>query len=123
MNLTRIIEAIHQHPEYHRVGMILSHQGVVRGVSRDNGPVSGISLTVDEDRLRQIVDTEKKSPGIVELVVEITNRTELAVGEDIMLIVVAGDIREHVIPVLERTLNAVKKTVTHKIEHPVSEVV
>ncbi len=123
MNLAGIIDEIRQHPEFDRVGMILSHQGVVRGVSRDGRPVSGITLEVDHDRLRHIVEAEKKSPGIIELIVKITDHTELSVGDDIMLIVAAGDIREHVIPVLERTLNAVKQTVTHKIEHMVSEVV
>lgn len=123
MNLASIINEIRQHPEFERVGMILSHQGVVRGVSRGGRPVSGITLKVDRDRLRDIVNAEKKSPGIIELVVKITDQTQLAVGDDIMLIVVAGDIRENVIPVLERTLNSVKQTVTHKIEHAVSEMV
>jgi hypothetical protein len=31
-----------------------------------------------------------------------------------MFIVVAGDLRDHVIPVLEDTLNAIKKRVTRK---------
>jgi hypothetical protein len=31
--------------------------------------------------------------------------------------VVAGDLRDHVIPVLEDTLNAIKRRVTRKTEH------
>jgi molybdopterin synthase catalytic subunit len=38
------------------------------------------------------------------------------VGDDVMFIVVAGDLRDHVIPVLEDTLNAIKERVTHKTE-------
>jgi molybdopterin synthase catalytic subunit len=38
------------------------------------------------------------------------------VGDDVMVLVVAGDIRDTVIAVLERTLNAVKSTVTSKTE-------
>jgi hypothetical protein len=34
-----------------------------------------------------------------------------------MHLVVAGDIRDRVIPVLEDTLNAIKGKVTHKTEH------
>jgi len=37
-------------------------------------------------------------------------------GDDVMVLVVAGDIRDTVISVLERTLNAVKSTVTSKTE-------
>jgi molybdopterin synthase catalytic subunit len=38
------------------------------------------------------------------------------VGDDVMLLLVAGDIRENVIPVLYDTLNAIKTTVTEKTE-------
>jgi molybdopterin synthase catalytic subunit len=38
------------------------------------------------------------------------------VGDDIMLLVVAGDIRENVIAVLNDTLNAIKTSVTNKTE-------
>jgi molybdopterin synthase catalytic subunit len=45
------------------------------------------------------------------------NEGELKVGDDLLLIAVAGDIRENVIPVLTDTLNTVKKSVTSKTEH------
>jgi hypothetical protein len=35
-----------------------------------------------------------------------------------MHLIVAGDIRENVIPVLRDTLEAIKTTVTEKIEYP-----
>jgi molybdopterin synthase catalytic subunit len=55
-------------------------------------------------------------PGIVDILVEI-NEGSLKVGDDLLTIVVAGDIREHVIPVLTDTLNAVKARGTRKQEH------
>jgi molybdopterin synthase catalytic subunit len=39
------------------------------------------------------------------------------VGEDVMYIVVAGDIRENVISALQDTLNTIKSTVTQKTQY------
>ena len=40
----------------------------------------------------------------------------MTVGDDVMVLVVAGDVRENVIAVLEETLNEIKTTVTSKTE-------
>jgi len=117
MDVKPILDSIRSRPDFNNVGMILVHHGVVRGTSKDGCPVSGLTLSVDRKRLAEIIAMEKTSPGIVDIRIEITDGVELVPGEDIMVIAVAGDIRENVIPVLERTLNAVKKTVTKKIEH------
>ncbi|MBE9530264.1 MAG: molybdenum cofactor biosynthesis protein MoaE [Proteobacteria bacterium] len=116
MDLTHMIDTIKNHPAYHRAGMILCHNGVVRDTSRDGRKVSGLTLSVDHEKLRQVVETNKKKPGIVEILVEIAENRNLAVGDDVMLLVVAGDIRENVIAVLSDTLNAIKTTVTQKTE-------
>jgi molybdopterin synthase catalytic subunit len=39
MTINRLIEQIKRNPDYDRVGMILTHNGVVRGTSRDGRPV------------------------------------------------------------------------------------
>jgi molybdopterin synthase catalytic subunit len=116
MGLTALVERVKSHPDYARVGMILCHNGVVRGTSRDGRPVSGLTLAVDSEALDSILVEQRKRPGIVEILVEVRDGT-LNVGDDVMFIVVAGDLRDHVIPVLEDTLNAIKKQVTHKTEH------
>ena len=48
--------------------------------------------------------------------VDIAADRDLAVGDDVMLLAVAGDIRENVIATLSDTLNAIKATVTSKTE-------
>ena len=48
---------------------------------------------------------------------EIAADRDLAVGDDVMLLAVAGDIRENVIETLRDTLNAIKTTVTAKTEY------
>ena len=42
---------------------------------------------------------------------------ELTIGDDLLLIAVAGDIRENVIPALSDTLNAIKARGTLKTEY------
>ncbi|MBS3732798.1 MAG: molybdenum cofactor biosynthesis protein MoaE [Desulfobacterales bacterium] len=117
MDQNRLIEKIKAHPEYHRVGMMLTHHGVVRGTSRDGRPVSGVRLQVKDEQVAGIIASEKQSPGIVEILVEFTDKAELAVGEDIMLIAVAGDFRENVLSCMSRMIDAVKQLVTAKTEN------
>ncbi|MGC9324698.1 MAG: molybdenum cofactor biosynthesis protein MoaE [Desulfomonilia bacterium] len=116
MNINAMIEDIKSRNDYHKVGMILCHNGVVRGTSRDGSPVSLVVVTADQDAIRNIVEEQKKRPGIVDILVEV-NEGELSVGDDLMMIVVAGDIREHVIPALSDTLNLIKASATHKTEY------
>jgi len=116
MALNEMINDIKRHPDADRIGMILSHTGIVRGSSRDGRSVSGLSVSVDHRQLEQIIEREKRSPGIIDIRVETVENRPLAVGDEIMRLVVAGDTRANVIPALERTLNAVKETVTHKTE-------
>ena len=116
MSLTRLIDNIKKHPDYHQAGMILCHNGVVRSTSRDGRKVSGLTISVDNKKLEQVIASSKKTPGIVEILVEINENRKLSVGDDVMFLVVAGDIRENVIQVLADTLNAIKTTVTSKTE-------
>ena len=116
MKLEQIIEKIKQHPDYHQAGMILTHNGVVRQTSRDGRKVTGLRVAVDRKKLTDIVARKKETPGIVEILVEIFDERDLAVGDDVMFLVVAGDIREIVIATLKETLDEIKSTVTKKTE-------
>lgn len=116
MNIADFIDAIKKHTDYEKVGMILCHNGVVRGTSRDGRKVSGLKVAVDHEKLRQIIQEQKKRPGIVEILVQIDENRNLSVGDDVMLLVVAGDIRDNVIAALKDTLDAIKTTVTQKTE-------
>jgi molybdopterin synthase catalytic subunit len=89
---------------------------VVRGTSRDGRKVTGLRVAVDRERLEQVLRQQRSHPGIVDIQVEIAADRDLSIGDDVMLLVVAGDIREHVIETLSETLNAIKTTVTAKTE-------
>ena len=116
MDMNALIAAIKRRPDYHKVGMILCHNGVVRGSSRDGSPVSTVTVRADRAAIDRVVAEQRKRPGIVEILVEV-NEGDLRVGDDLLAILVAGDIREHVIPVLTDTLNLIKAHGTKKIEH------
>jgi molybdopterin synthase catalytic subunit len=117
MDITKLIQTIKQHPEYNNAGMILCHNGVVRRTSRDGREVTGLRVKVDHQQLEQVMSENKTRPGIVDILVDITEDQDLAVGDDVMALVVAGDIRENVISVLSDTLNAIKTAVTSKTEY------
>jgi molybdopterin synthase catalytic subunit len=117
VNINRILESIKNHPDFEKVGMVLCHNGVVRGTSRDGRAVKGLRVAVDHQKLAHIISEQKKIAGIVDIKVEIAEDRDLAVGDDVMLLLVAGDIRENVIAVLTDTLNLIKSTVTRKTEY------
>lgn len=116
MNANALLEKIKSRSDYDQAGMILCHNGVVRGSSRDGRKVNGLRVAVDEAKLARVIDDQKARPGIIEILVEINADRDLAVGDDVMYLVVAGDIRENVIAALADTLDAIKSTVTHKTE-------
>jgi molybdopterin synthase catalytic subunit len=116
VDMNALIARVRARDDFHKVGMILCHNGVVRGTSRDGAPVSAVDVRAEWEAIDAIVAEQKARPGIVEILVEV-NEGRLKVGDDLLAIVVAGDIREHVIAVLTDTLNAVKARGTRKQEH------
>ena len=117
MNIATLLAEIKKNPDFDKVGMILCHNGVVRATARDGREVKGLSVTVNHEKLDQIIREQKQKPGIIDIRVNIVEHRDLAVGDDIMHLIVAGDIRENVISVLKDTLDAIKMQVTSKTEY------
>ena len=117
MNIEQMMQQIKNHTDFDKVGMVLCHNGVVRATSRDGRKVSGLRVSVDHQKLDRILSEQKQKPGILDIRVEIAENRQLDVGDDVMLLLVAGDIRENVIAVLTDTLNLIKTTVTEKTEY------
>ena len=117
MNINDMVKKIKEHPDYHKAGMVLCHNGVVRETSRDGRNVTGLKVAVDHRKLDQVITKNRNRPGIIDILIDIAEDRDLVVGDDVMVLVVAGDIRENVIRVLEDTLNEVKATVTSKTEY------
>jgi molybdopterin synthase catalytic subunit len=117
MNIAKTLDEIKKHPNFEKVGMILCHNGVVRATTRDGRKVKGLKVAVDHDKLEKIIIEQSQKPGIVDIEVNIVENKNLAVGDDIMHLTVAGDIRENVISVLKETLDLIKTQVTEKTEY------
>jgi molybdopterin synthase catalytic subunit len=115
MSMMDLIDRVKARPDYGRVGMIICHNGVVRGMARDGRPVREMTVEADHARLAEIIAEMRGRPGIVEVLAEV-REGKLQVGDDIMYVVVAGDFREHCFHVLEDTVNFIKRDVTKKTE-------
>jgi len=111
-----MIEQVRKNTDPSKVGMITSHLGVVRRTSRSGGEVLRIDVVYDQKAIQTIILDIKKMPGIAEVLVE-TREGRLNVGEEIMAVVVAGDIRENVFPALVSAVNRIKKEASKKKEH------
>ena len=109
------IAEIRTRPGSSAIGMILAHQGIVRGTSRAGEPVTGMSLSADLTRFEEVLADAGTWPGIF-AVRGWVNEGELAVGDDIMRLVVAGDIREHVFEGLQRLVSLIKTEVVRESE-------
>ena len=60
MNMESMMNQIKQHPDYHKAGMILCHNGVVRVTSREGDEVTGLKVSVDHKRLDEIIKEQRK---------------------------------------------------------------
>lgn len=96
-------------PEAAGIGMYLMHNGVVRGHARDGAAVTGMDLAYDRRRLEEIKAEIAARPGVIALRAWI-NEGKLDVGDDIMRVLVAGDIRENVFGALQEFVRLVKTT-------------
>jgi len=113
----RWVEDVKAQPGAERIGMILVHRGVVRGTSRSGERVGGMDLSVDRGRLDEVVAEARTWDGIVAVRAWV-NEGRLDVGDDIMTVLVAGDIREHVFEALQRLVGLIKTGVVTEEESP-----
>ena len=115
MKLEEIVAQVKAHPRISEAGMILCHNGIVRGTSRDGQKVREIKVKANYEALIKIIEEIKSRPGIIEALAEV-NEGNLKVGEDIMLVAIAGDIREHVFPALQDLVQQIKQQIAEKEE-------
>jgi molybdopterin synthase catalytic subunit len=97
------------------VGMYLSHNGVVRSFSRDGRTVTGMDLSMNQELLDTALDDARQMPGIT-FVRAWVNSGHLEVGDDIMYVLVGGDIRENVFDALQTLVRTIKTRVVTENE-------
>ena len=115
MDLNTMIQAIKTNTKFHNVGMIASHIGIVRSFSRNGKTVTELGVEFDKNKVEEIANDTRSLPGIVDILIN-TNSGHLNVGDEIMTIVVAGDIRENVFPALTTAVNRLKSEAATKNE-------
>ena len=102
-------------PASRECGMFLFHSGTVRETAKarvrggrtDTLPVSGMRFSYDAERVEQTRRRALEMPGIFIARVWLASG-ELQVGDDIMLVLVGGDIRPHVIDALNALVGGIK---------------
>lgn len=118
MTLCDLLEKVRNKVDFNKVGMFACHNGVVRGTTRDGRKVSKLTVFCDKAKWDEILSEMRKRPGI-SAVEAYLYEGERRLGDDLLFIVVAGDVREHVFPVLEETLNRLKTEAIKKVEEVV----
>ncbi len=107
------------------VGMYLIHNGVVRETARakvrqgqtDTEPVRSMVFSYDKQAVEKAVEMAHRMEGIGYVRVWL-NQGRLAVGEDLMVLLIGGDIRPHVMAAMDWLLHEIKtRCVTEKEEY------
>ena len=117
------LEEAKEDPQAAACGMYLFHNGVVRQTARasvrqgEKGlpPVAGLILSCDEQKVREAVRKAKEMPGIYYARVWL-NEGELKVGDDMMRVLVGGDIRPRVIDALQALVEEIKRNCVKETE-------
>lgn len=119
MDISKTIAELKSRPDFSdHVGMLLIHNGTVRSWSRnDRSAVKSIEVLPDHQKIRALRDEFLRHDGIYEIIIK-ANEGTLTPGDDLLFIIVAGDIREHVKPVLAELLDRVKAEAVTKRELP-----
>lgn len=104
-----------QDPSASKIGMYLTHNGVVRQTPKaqvregavDAAPVSGMEFSYDKEKVEAAIKETYKMEGIYYVRTWI-NSGRLDVGDDIMYVMIGGDIRPHVVDALQFLVGKIK---------------
>lgn len=112
---TKLMQDIRSHPEIGSAGMILCHNGIVRSTSRTGQKVTSVRVNVHKGKLAEVIREVKARPGIIEFLAEVHEGVRY-VGEDLMVLVMAGDFRENVFSAMQDAIDIIKTSVVQKDE-------
>lgn len=103
------------HESAPKIGMYLTHNGVVRQSAKakvrqgaeNTLPVTGMYFSYDSEKVASVIAETYKLEGIYYIKVWL-NEGELKVGDDIMYVLIGGDIRPHVVDALQYLVGRIK---------------
>ena len=104
-----------QNPSANKIGMYLVHNGIVRESAKakvrlgaqNTKPITGLVFSYDQAKVDAAIAETYKMDGIYYLRVWL-NEGQLTVGDDIMYVLVGGDIRPHVVDALQALVGKIK---------------
>lgn len=110
-------------PDASKVGMFLVHNGVVRQTPKakvrqgidDGSMVTGMEFAYDAAKVDAAVSETYALDGIFHVRVWL-NEGQLELGDDIMYVLIGGDIRPHVIDALQYLVGKIKNECIVEIE-------
>ena len=102
-------------PEAENCGMYLTHCGTVRRSAKakvrlgetNTRNVTGMRFSYDAEKLARAVEATRAMDGIFIVRVWL-NEGVLSLGDDIMLVLIGGDIRPHVVDALQFLVGSIK---------------
>ena len=112
-----------QRPDTAKVGMYLTHNGVVRQTAKakvrhdaaDTKAVIGMQFSYDAQKVDAVIADTYAMEGIYYVKVWLNEGT-LNVGDDLMYVLIGGDIRPRVIDALQYLVGRVKNECVQEVE-------
>ena len=105
-----------QDPSAEKIGMYLVHNGTVRKTAKakvrrgeDVADISSMDFSYDEEKVAAAVAETYKMDGIYYIRTWL-NSGHLEIGDDIMYVLIGGDIRPHVVDALQFLVERIKTT-------------
>ncbi len=116
VSMDELIARVKKSSKIHEAGMILCHNGVVRKSDRSGANlVESLRVRVNRERIEEIRLWGESRPGIVAVAIEALEG-DFQVGEDLLYVVVAGDIRENVFQATREVIERIKAEGVDKTE-------
>ena len=102
-------------PGAENCGMYLTHNGTVRRTAKakvrlgaeDTAPVTGMRFGCDREKTAAAIENARQMEGVYYVRVWL-NEGELLPGDDIMFVLIGGDIRPHVVDALQALVGTLK---------------
>ena len=103
------------HESAPKIGMYLTHNGTVRQTAKalvrsgaeDTRPVTGMDFSYDDAKVEAVIADAYKLEGIYYIKVWL-NEGRLELGDDIMYVLIGGDIRPRVVDALHYLVGRIK---------------
>lgn len=116
------LEEAKRSPQAERIGMYLTHNGVVRATPKKQvraqseeeraegeslGEVASVDFSYDAEGLKRAVEEARTWPGVYYVRVWL-NEGALSVGDSLMYVLIGADIRPHAIDALQKLVGHIK---------------